>query len=160
MKRSRVWLVITVLAFIAWIGYLFYLTRGIERPPIHLSHPQFQMAEVVVVASLQSNDGPATVREVVYSANAKIPQPGDEIQLAHLRDSLQKWFKDSAGSEWKLPGDFIMPLRDLNPKDQNGSWTADVVPLPPSPGLPHGMRIYPVSPNTMQELRSIHIGLQ
>jgi hypothetical protein len=160
MRRSRLWLVATALAFGAWIGYLFYLTRGIERPAIHLSHPQFQMAEVVVVASLESKDGPATVREVVFTNNAAMGMgPGDQIQLPRLRSSLQKWFTDGGASEWDVPNEFIIPLRDVNRQGKDGPWTAEVVPLPPSPGLPHGTRIYPVTPNTMQELRSIHIGL-
>jgi len=158
MKRSRLWLVATGLAFAAWIGYLFYLTRGVERPAIHLSHPQFQMADAVVVASLESKDGPAIVRDVVYSTMDGV-QPGDEIHLPRLRDSFQKWFKDGANPEWDVPNDFIIPLREMNRQGKDGPWTAEVVPLPRSPGLPRGTRIYPVTPNTMQELRSIHIGL-
>ncbi|HMF13375.1 MAG TPA: hypothetical protein VKE94_13750, partial [Gemmataceae bacterium] len=59
--------------------------------------------------------------------------------------------------DWPVPGDFIIPLHGIvNGKD---GWRAEVVPLPPSPGSPHGPRIYPVTPGTLQEMRAIPIGL-
>jgi hypothetical protein len=158
MKLARGWLILTALAFAAWIGYLFYLTRGVEKPPIHLSRPQFQVAEAVVVAHLEDEESPARALEVVFTTNDNL-QPGVEIRIANLRNSFHKWFDDGGPPEWEVPGDFIVPLRMLN-QGTDQTWTAEVVPLPPSPGLPHGTRIYPKTPATMKELRAIPVGLQ
>jgi hypothetical protein len=156
MKRSRAWLIVTALAFAAWIGYLFYLTRGVEKPPIHLSHPQFQLAEVVVVAHLDDKNGPVRVLEVVLSANNDL-HPGAEIQVGNVRESFHKWLNDGGPPEWDVPGDFIVPLHALT-KGKDDSWTAAVVPLPPRKDAPHETRIYPVTPGTMKELHAIPMG--
>jgi len=156
MKRSRLWLIVTALAFAGWIGYLFYLTRSVERPPVHLSHPQFQIAEAVVVAHLDDEDGPARVVEVAFDPGKNL-LPGAEIHVANLRDSFHKWLDDGGSPEWDVPGDFILPLRRVN-QARDGTWTAEVAPLPPSPGLLRGTRIYPKTPATMKELHAIPIG--
>lgn len=157
MNRSRVWLAVTALSFAAWIGYLVFLTRGLEKPPIHLSHPQFQIAEVVIVAHVNDKAGPIAVTEVVFPADAKM-QAGDEVQVRNLRNSFHKWLNDGGPAEWDVPNDFIIPLRDVSRQGKDGAWTAEVVPLPPSPGSPQGTRVYPVTPNTLKELHAIPIG--
>jgi len=158
MKLARAWPILTALAFAAWIGYLFYLTRGVEKPPIHLSRPQFQVAEAVVVAHLEDEESPVRALEVVFTTNDKL-QPGAEIRIANLRNSFHKWLDDGGPPEWEVPGDFIVPLRMLHRRTDQ-TWTAEVVPLPPSPGLPHGTRIYPKTPATIKELHAIPVGPQ
>src|SRR5262249_42545917 len=136
MKPSRVWLAGTALAFAAWIGYLAYVAWGAEK--IHLSHPQIQYAEVIVIGHIKDKAGPVKIGEVVYSTNPDEFKPGEEVQVWNLRDSLHKWLNDGGGAEWDVPNDFIIPLRSVSRKDKDGPLAAEVVPLPSSPGLPHG----------------------
>jgi len=157
MKRSRVWLALTGLAFVAWIGYLVYLTRQVEKPSIILSRPQFLIAEYVVIGHVDDKHRLVLVDEVVFPpANAKL-QEGDKVQVENLRQSLHNWTSRDLDAEWDLPGEFILPLH-VDPKQKDGNWSAVVVALPPSPGLPMGTRIYPKTPGTMEQLRSIPIG--
>jgi hypothetical protein len=145
-------LAVASLAFAAWIGYLIYLTQTADRPSIVLSRPQFLYVECAVIAHLDNKDGPATVKEVVFGQKDKV-HVGDSIEVKNLRDSFRKRLGDANASEWDVPNDFILPLQDLNGK--GGKWTAEVVPLPPSPGLPHGTLIYPVTPDTLEQLHAI-----
>jgi hypothetical protein len=149
MKRSRVWLAATGLAFAAWIGYLVYLTCQVERPSIVLSRPQFLISRDVVIAQVKK-DGSVKVEDVFVSKSG-IP-PNAEVEVRNLRDSLHKWFKDGGDPDWELPGEFIIPLRDVN-QDKAGKWSAEVVPLPPL-----DPRVYPVTPGTMEQLKAIPIG--
>ncbi len=154
MKRSRLLLVVTTLAFAAWIGYLVYLTRTSERPSIVLSRPQFLTAEVIVIARLDSRDGTAQVKQVELDPGGKI-KPGDTIRIKNLRESFRRRLDQLKAPEWDVPNDFILPLRDAEPGANAEEWTAEVAPLPPSPGLPQGAMIYPVTPSTMEQLQEI-----
>lgn len=158
MKRSRVWLTVTGLAFAAWIGYLVYLTRQVERPSIILSRPQFLIAESVVIGRLEDSSGPLIVDEVFFPAdNAKL-KAGAKIRVENLSPSLHNWTSRDPNAKWELPGEFILPLHGVQFDAKGDVWTALVVALPPSPGLPMGTRIYPKTPATMEQLRSIPIG--
>jgi hypothetical protein len=158
MPRSRLLLIGTALAFAAWISYLFLLTRQVERPSIVLSRPQFLVAETVVIAHVESKKDPVTVLQVIAAGGTRI-QPGDMVQLANLRDSLHTWMTEDKTAEWDLPNDFIVPLRDVEKSAQDGvQWTAQIVPLPTSPGLPHGTRIYPKTSSTMEQVQAIPLG--
>jgi hypothetical protein len=154
MKRSRVWLVVTGLAFAAWIGYLFYLTRQVDR--IILSRPQFLIAECVVIGRIDNKNGPVVVGEVFFRGACKKLHAGAKIEVDNLRQSLYNWTSQEAEAEWDLPGEFIIPLRSVELKDDK--WSAEVVPLPPSPGLQIGTRIYPRTQRTLEQLESIPIG--
>jgi hypothetical protein len=150
MKRSRFLLSAIGLAFAAWIGYLVYLTRQIERPPIVLSRPQFLVADVVVVGHVKNKNGPVTVSEALIGANPGNAVPvGAEIQVGNLHNSWHRWINDGGPDEWELPGEFIIPLRIVDGKGDK--WSAEVAPLPP----PLGPRVYPVTPGTMEQLRAI-----
>jgi hypothetical protein len=156
MKWARVKLIMATTAFVAWIGYLIFVTQTGDRPTITLSRPQFLVAEKAVIAHVTNKNAPVTIQELYPAGNGKI-KVGDKVQVKHLADSLHKRLGDLNSPEWELPGDFIIPLWAIEP-DKDGNWTAEVTPLPPSPGLPHGGMIYPVTPDTLAQLRSIPIG--
>src|SRR5262249_44455688 len=101
MKRSRVWLTVTGLAFAAWIGYLVYLTRQVERPSIILSRPQFLIAESVVIGRLEDSSGPLIVDEVFFpAANAKL-KAGAKIRVENLSPSLHNWTSRDPNAKWE-----------------------------------------------------------
>ena len=158
MKRSRVWLMVTGLAFVAWIGYLVYLTRQVERPSIILSRPQFLVADGVIIGWVDDKNGSVIVDEVVLAppnVNLKI---GTKIHVQNLSGSLHNWTSEDRNAKWDVPGEFILPLHgfEFNPKGEQ--WNAVVVGLPQSPGAPLGTRIYPKTPGTMEQLGAISIG--
>jgi|SRR6516164_4554425 hypothetical protein len=155
MPQSRLLLIGTALAFAAWISYLFYLTRQVERPSIVLSRPQFLIAEAVIVAHVEKKEDPVTVVEVIFDGKL---QSGEKVRIRNLRDSLYNWVSEDKTAEWALPSDFIIPLHDVQPSKDGAQWIAEVVPIPPSPGLPHGFRIYPKTPGTIEQVRAISIG--
>jgi hypothetical protein len=156
MKRSRAWLIVTAVAFVAWIGYLIHVTQTGDRPSITLSRPQLLVSERVVIAHVTNRNGPVKVQEVI-PAPTEIVKPGVEVKIKGLGDSLHKRLNDPHSLEWELPGDFIIPLQAVVP-ETDGTVTAEVTPLPPSPGLPHGRMIYPVTADTRAQLRNIPIG--
>lgn len=158
MRWLRIRLAVTALAFVAWIGYLIYLTQMADRPSIVLSRPQFLYAECVVIARVDRKEGPATVTRVVSCPNPKV-QPGVTIDVKSLRDSFRKRLGEATGSEWDVRNDFIIPLQNLVEDKKAGKWAGEVVPLPPSPGLPRGTLIYPVTPDTLEQLHTIPIGI-
>jgi len=158
MKRSRVWLAITGVAFVVWIGYLVYLTRQVERPSIILSRPQFLIAEYVVIGHLDDRGGPLVVDEVFFPpASAKL-KAGAKVRVENLGVSLHDWTSADPDAKWALPGEFILPLHEVQFDQKGNDWTAEVVAMPFSPGLPHGARIYPKTPGTINQLQAIPIG--
>jgi hypothetical protein len=155
MRWSRVWLVVTATAFVAWIGYLVYVTQTIERPSTTLSRPQFLLAHDVVIGHVEKKDGLVTVKEVPYSADRKITA-GDKIEVKNLRDSFRTRLGEANPPEWDVPADFIIPLWSVEEtKSAAAQWSALITPLPPSAGLPHGALIYPVTPGTKDQLKAI-----
>jgi hypothetical protein len=156
MKWARVRLIVATTAFTAWIGYLIVVTQTGDRPSITLSRPQFIIAEKAVIAHVANKNAPVTIQEV-YPADGGLIKPGSKVRVKDLAESLRKRLSDPNAPEWDLPGDFIIPLWAID-QDKEGTLTADVAPLPPSPGLPRGRMIYPVTPDTQAQLRSIPIG--
>jgi hypothetical protein len=139
MKRPSVALLAVAAGlFAVWIGYLAYLALTASRPVV-LSRPQFAVADLWLVAQVDTLDGPATVREVVYAAppvRATAPKPGTAIEVKNLADCRD---------EWKGPGAYILPLT------VDGS-TYRVAFIPESPGFRAAPpRIYPATPETLQQ---------
>jgi hypothetical protein len=149
---------VTGLAFVAWLGYLFSLTRQVERPSIILSRPQFLIAEYVVIGRLENKSDQVTVDEVFFAPQVSKLKAGEKIQVENLRESLHDWTSEDPHAEWPLHGDFILPLYGFRRNEKGEHWEAAVVALPPSPGLPMGTRIYPKTPGTMEQLEAIPIG--
>jgi hypothetical protein len=159
MKRSLVWLVVTGLAFAAWISYLFYLTRQVERPSIILSRPQFLIAEGVIIGKIDNKNGPVIVDEVFFAPKDVKLKAGDQIDVENLSGCWHDWTSEDSEAEWRLHGEFILPLYGFRFNPEGDEWSAVVVALPPpSPGLRTGTRIYPKTPGTMEQLKAIPIG--
>jgi hypothetical protein len=156
MKWARVKLIVATTAFVAWIGYLIFVTQSGDRPSITLSRPQFLVAEKAVIAHVPNKNAPVIIQEVYPLGNGKI-KAGDKLQVKNLAESLHKRLNDPNAPQWELPGDFIIPLSAIE-RDKDGILTAEVTLLPPSPGLPRGWMIYPVTPDTLTQLRSLPIG--
>lgn len=156
MKWARVRLIAATVAFVAWIGYLIFVTQSGDRPSITLSRPQFLVAENAVLAHIADRHAPITIQEVYAAGNGEF-KAGAKVHVKNLADCLHRRLNDPNAPEWELPGDFIIPLWAID-RDKDGNLTAEVTPLPRSPGLPHGCMIYPVTPDTLAQLRSISIG--
>jgi hypothetical protein len=64
-KWRLVWLAVTAVLFFAWIGWL--ASEALHRP-IVLARAPFLVAELNVIAQVDRQDAPVTVRTVVWSA--------------------------------------------------------------------------------------------
>jgi len=133
--------------FAAWIGYLAFLALTTSHPVV-LSRPQFFVADLWVVADVESPDGPVTVREVVYAvppARAAAPKEGAVIRVRNLADCKK---------EGASQGRYILPLVP-DEKDFR------VPAVPRSPGYPPAAqrgpeyRIYADTPETRAQLRDM-----
>lgn len=129
------------LAFALWVGYLGYLAFT-ARNPVVLSHSQFLVADVVVVARVEDRAaGKVKVEQVVRPKENTPLAAGQEITVANL-----------AGSEgWAGTDDYILPLSAAGGHYQ-------VVRVPRTPGYPRrpweltNPRIYPATPDTLRQL--------
>jgi hypothetical protein len=155
MRRSRLLLILTGTAFLAWIGYLVYQTMQFERPPIILSRPQFLAVKGVIIGRVTDKDEPVTVDEVVLAPPQVNLKVGAKLRVDNLSGSLHNWTSARPDAEWDMPGEFIIPLHGFHFDPKGDMWEAVVVGLPPSPGLPVGTRVYPKTEATMEQLRSI-----
>ena len=107
----------------------------------------------MVVGHVEHKNGLVTVSEAFRGANPAPAIPvGAEIQVGNLRGSWHKWFNDGGPAEWELPGEFIIPLHNV--QLDGGKWSAEVAPLPPS----LSPRVYPVTRGTREQLEAIPIG--
>jgi hypothetical protein len=143
--RARLW--VAMLAFAAWVSWLGYQawSRGRDYPV--LSHSQFVVSTLDVIADVKATGGgpdPAvTVREVHWPASAA-DLVGKTITVANL----------SSCFGYRGPGEYILPLVRGEGADEYR-----VAGLPRSPGFdsfaspPHF--IYPLMPMTRQQLESI-----
>jgi hypothetical protein len=101
-----------LLLFAVWIGRLAYLASAYlpGHRPVVLARTAFLAADVVVIARVDSADGPVTVQAVCWPQDAKaledrgLPwQPGEtpQIQVTNLQ---------RCGGDWTGPGEYILPL--------------------------------------------------
>jgi hypothetical protein len=145
-RRARLW--VAILAFAAWVSWLGYQawSRGRDYPV--LSHSQFLVSTLDVIADVRASGegGPnpvVTVREVHWPASAA-DLVGRTITVANLSSSFG----------YRGPGEYILPLVRGEGADEYR-----VAGLPRSPGFdsfaspPHF--IYPVMPITRQQLEAI-----
>jgi hypothetical protein len=157
--RARLW--IAILAFAAWVSWLGYQawSRGRDYPV--LSHSQFLVSTLDVIADVKAGpDEPAvspyppdavtirpdpivTIRQVHWPASAA-ELVGKTIRVANLASSFG----------YRGPGEYILPLVRGEGADEYR-----VASLPRSPGFdsfaspPHF--IYPVTPLTWRQLEAI-----
>lgn len=146
---QRWFLALASLAFVAWLGWLLYLTL-ISARPIVLSRPQLLVSNLDVIAEVHQEEGhrnEVKVREVHWpQSEAAKALEGRTITVANLSDS----------EGWTGPGVYILPLV----ADFKGRY--EVAHTPPSPGFdpspihPAGRpHIYPLTPQTRRQLEQI-----
>jgi hypothetical protein len=152
MKRPhRALLILTGVLFLGWIGFLAYQAFTLPRPNIVLSRPQFLVADLWVIAHIDSTDEPITVKECVYAAEGEEkPADGATLKVANLAD-CKKLIRTSKNEiephdEFTGPGDYIVPLS----RTIRGYVVTSV---PHVPGLAvYGPHIYPLTPETRARL--------
>jgi hypothetical protein len=127
MMSAKTRLIVAAGLFIAWIGWLTYLVVR-TRNPVILSHPQFLVADVIVVAQLTGDDKPdrqIKVIEVLWSNDKSKPAKDDELDVIFLEDCTSKYHG------WEGRGEYLVPL-----KKKGDVYTLQEIP--PSPGYPPG----------------------
>jgi hypothetical protein len=145
-RRSLFLLIGAALAFCAWIGWLSYLAVTASRP-IVLSQPQFLVSQLDVTAELTGTaehpEDTAQVMSVVYPRSQKELE-NNKIEVMNLPEL-------TPADGWAGPGVYILPLQKL----ENGNYR--VAPIPRSPGFSgrDHPRIYPATPQTLEQLRQI-----
>jgi hypothetical protein len=141
MKLARMRLVLAIVLFAGWIGWLAYLVI-VTRDSVVLSRPQFLVSTLDVVADIDSREGnppPITVREVHWPTESR-DLAGKTIPVENLADC----------KGWTGPGSYIVPLIT------SGKESYRVAPLPRSPGFePDQPVIYPATPQTLEQLQGI-----
>jgi hypothetical protein len=175
MKLTAGRLVLTVVLFFGWLGYLTYLvicrphTPGgllgaFEGRPLTLSRPQFLVSTLDVVAEISGDKGEKViVQEVLFPKSNPPVKPGEEIHVENLSrcrplsDPLAK--EVNPPPDYAGPGLYLLALQALDPKEPH---RFEVVPTPPSPGFPtpQGVnvgppRIYPATAEMLTEYREI-----
>lgn len=158
MQRSQVWLILTAVLFVAWLGYLGYWVLALRREaaegggqPIILSRPQFLVASLVVSAEVAGKDQQpltAKVLEVYWPSNEETRKlVGQSIKVDNLGES-----EGLSGA-----GTYLLPLLSAGDGYR-------VTPTPPSPGYPPSVgrpgepgppRVYPRVPSTVRQLEQI-----
>ena len=159
MKRFAVLrLVLASLLFAGWIGWLVYLAKTKSRPVV-LSRPQLLVSDLDVIARVD-DPGKKVVVEEVYAWHGKDAPlaKGDTVEVDKLGECRRLPNDDEAAADvppdWKGPGLYILPLR----KKLDGGY--EVAPIPASPGFtlsprdPEPRRIYPLTDETLAQLRA------
>jgi len=149
MKLAAERLILTVVLFLGWLGYLTYLivcrphTPGgllgaFEGRPLTLSRPQFLVSTLDVVAHVSGEKGEkVVVKEVLFPRSNAPVKPGEEIRVENiagcrpLSDPLAK--NPNPLPDYSGPADYLLALQPL---DANDPHRYEVVPTPPSPGYP------------------------
>ena len=148
MRARVLWLIVAATLFAAWLGWLTYLAVTTSRP-IVISRAQLLVSTIDVIAEVSEKDGhpadQATVAEVRWPTEGPEPKlVGQTIRVVNLPECQFKWTG---------PGRYILPLV----KDGDAF---RVAAIPPSPGFDSDMqgqqaRIYPLSPQTLEQLETI-----
>ena len=175
MKLAGQRLILTVVLFLGWLGYLTYLVlcrphtpRGLlgafEGRPLTLSRPQILVSTLDVVAKVSGDKGEKVeVKEVLFPKSNAPVKPGDEIHVENidrcrpLPDPLAK--DANPPPDYSGPGEYLLALQPLDPNDAH---RYEVVPTPPSPGFATSQgvnlglpRLYPATPEMLAEYSQI-----
>jgi hypothetical protein len=142
-RRSLFLLIGAALAFCAWIGWLTYLAVTASRP-IVLSRPQFLVSQIDVTAELSGTADHPNAEVTVIDVYSKPKEKLAKIEVTNLAEL-------TPADGWAGPGVYILPLQKL----ENGNYR--VAPIPRSPGFQgrDHPRIYPATPQTLEQLRQI-----
>ena len=142
---ARLRLALALLAFLGWVGYLAWLTRGARS--VVVSRSQVAAADHLVVARLRAGpDGrpapEATVREVLARGGDSAPAEGP-LRVANLPEA-----RGFAGE-----GDYLLPLSGAG-----GRYL--LTPPPRSPGYEAPQRpwVYPWTESVREQLRHLRPG--
>jgi hypothetical protein len=175
MKLAAERLILTAVLFLGWLGYLTYLVvcrphtpvgllGAFEGRPLTLSRPQFLVSTLDVVAEVSGKKGEkVVVKEVLFPKSNAPVKPGQEIHVENLADCRplsDPLAKDAnPPPDYSSPGEYLLPLQQLDPND---SHRYGVVPTPPSPGFPTSQgvrdglpRLYPATKEMLAEYREI-----
>jgi hypothetical protein len=180
MKFAVGRLIVTVILFLSWLGYLSFLV--ICRPhmpagllgaftgrPLTLSRPQFLVSTLDVVAEVSGDKGEKViVAEVLFPKSDAPVKPGDEIQVENIgrcRPLSDPLAEGDPPPDYTGPGKYLLPLQPLGVAGQTPDTSLprfEVAPTPPSPGFPttQGVhvgppRIYPATPEMLAEYREL-----
>jgi hypothetical protein len=163
MRPAVARLILTVVLFAGWLGYLGYLVvcrphapsglRGaFAGRPLTLSRPQFLVSTVDVVAEVKDDKGEqVVVKEVLFPKENAPVQEGETIRVEQIEE---------CGGDYTGPGRYLLPLQSLD--GAKGARRFSVTPTPPSPGFPslQGVHvglphIYPATEEMLAEYRQI-----
>ena len=153
------------LLFAGWLGYLVYLVVTLPHTgtgaPLILSHSQFLVSEVDVIARVGS-DEPSTeviVEEVLNPKENSAVKTGDKLRVSNLKQckalSIPGENTENGPSDWTGPGSYLLPLQHIEGDIYK------VAPTPPSPGYPPSgsgagpPRIYPGNEAAKAQYRDI-----
>ncbi|HKI30478.1 MAG TPA: hypothetical protein VKA46_01205 [Gemmataceae bacterium] len=139
MKRRRWLLAVAAGLFAAWIAYLGFLALTASHPTV-LSHPQFLVADLWVIAEVNDFDKPVKVVEVTWAReDVEKPEKDATVEVSNLARCKEEGTK---------AGRYILPLT----REGKGYRVTDV---PHSPGygpLTPQCRVYPDTPETRGQL--------
>jgi hypothetical protein len=135
MKSPATRLLVTVLLFAGWIGYLAY--QVVTRPhapngqPLVVSRPQVLTSELDVVAEVPEGEGAVEVeiKEVLYPKKNAPVKVGDKLKVTNIAACHPPRGKDPP-RDWTGPGAYLLPLKKGIKKGEY-----QVAPIPPSPGF-------------------------
>jgi hypothetical protein len=170
MKLARARLILTVILFLGWLGYLSYLVA--ERPPkrsgdeefVVLSRPQFLVSELDVVAEIKKGSDEVIVKSVLFpDTDAARQLQGKTIRVTNLAfchppdDHKRHW--DSLKAEQKKnlldvsqDGEYLLALHD--PDGEGKEYR--VAATPDSPSFMRGTpRAYPATSEVLAQYRQI-----
>jgi hypothetical protein len=141
-------LLVTVVLFAGWLGYLGYLVVCRPHTPdglrgaftgrsLTLSRPQFLVSQLDVVARIEDDKGEnVVVEEVLFPKDNAPVKKGDSIRVTNLdqcRAMPDPIDKSQPPPDFTGPGEYLLALQSTG-KDNGPSFA--VVPTPPSPGFP------------------------
>jgi len=142
MKSAKLRLALASGLFAGWIAWLGYLALPSTTPREVLSHAQFMVAPVTVVARIEGGElgqpNPMVqIEEVCWPADKVGELAGRKVRIANLHRGVHGWTE---------PGLYILPLQASGADFQ-------IATVPRSPGYDRGaVRIYAASPQNRQQL--------
>lgn len=151
MNAPRLRLFVAAALFCGWIGWLAYLAAT-TRDPIVLSRPQLSASTAHLVAELKGDaenpQSKVVIKEVLWPrSKANELEPGKKLVVLGLDQCgrAQGWFG---------PGKYILPVVGT----ANGIYNLTLIPLSPGymPKREDRLRIYPATPETLAQIKSIH----
>jgi hypothetical protein len=169
MRPPAVRLLIAVVVFLLWIGYLAYqvLTRPTVPPgepltgrPLVLSRPQIMLSRLDVLAEVPDKEGvvEVEVKEVLFQKDGHV-KAGDKLKVINIGEACPPHsIKEPPKSyDWTGPGTYILPLQPA--PFRQGEY--EVVPIPEGAVLGRRAdwtlppRIYPGSQEALAQYRQI-----